>query len=306
MTGKEQENGGRVIYRRHSPWFEATNWLLGCLQLYTKREHAFPNIRWVPAVEVAQTGLYSMVHISGQLAAEAESSRMRAGSSGRAETDDMARVTTTMELMNMFDKREREKEKEYCWLCSLSVWRWQDEKCFCSGCCWRRKAWKRRQFLTVFMRFLSVLDHDLGMISSRMYPNQSEFTLPSAQGHDLNIRGFCVCVQPIPVFSKEKIVRYVRYYICHFPMYYVLVGELCKERLQHRKAFDVSFRMYLGSNVKEATDIWCIFFLDMVWKGTMTTKYPLRKKMAQRQRTSNNRPCTCSVLSTVLSVISFY
>lgn len=88
-----------------------------------------------------------------------------------------------------------------------------------------------------------------------MYPNQSESTLPSAQGHDLRIRGFCVCVQPTPVFSKEKIVRYVRYYICRFPMYYVLVGELCKERLQRRKAFDVSFRMYLGSNVKEATDI---------------------------------------------------
>lgn len=60
---------------------------------------------------MAQTGLYSMVHISGQLAAEAESSRMREGSSGRAETDDMARATATMDLKNMFDKRGREKEK---------------------------------------------------------------------------------------------------------------------------------------------------------------------------------------------------
>lgn len=44
MTGKEQAREGRMVYRRHSPWFEATNWSLGCLQLYTKRAHAFPNI----------------------------------------------------------------------------------------------------------------------------------------------------------------------------------------------------------------------------------------------------------------------
>lgn len=64
-----------------------------------------------------------MVHISGHLAVEAESSRMRAGSSGRAETDDMARATTMMDLKNMFDKREREKGKSVVDWCDVEKMR---------------------------------------------------------------------------------------------------------------------------------------------------------------------------------------